>query len=209
MRADQSLPDTLVQKLTLGLLTRGQSPAEAQRIGVDLATQIVTESAQEQWVPPPSYGDELLAKATGGDPESYRMVSERRAEGVTDDDIRWYWNMDEYERRADAKLEELDRMAFMLEGFDLASRGNKRASNEDLAQAGNAHVRRACPIYGHPGDTRNASGEDRPLFPELKRRVDQYRQRRRSLDLPALARDLERSSSFNALIREDLRAGRL
>lgn len=209
MQSDGSVRNALIQKLSLGFRTRGVMPAEADRIATDLAAQVVSELSQENWVPAPRFGDELLFKASNGDVQAREMIVARHSEGVSDDDIRWYWNLEEWQRRAEAKLEEADRTAYRLEGFELESRRNARASDATLAQAGDEYVRRGCPIYGNPAEPSNGQGDNRPLFPELMKRVGTYREKRRSADLRAFASDLEQSSSFNALIRKELRARRL
>lgn len=70
-------------------------------------------------------------------------------------------------------------------------------------------TRKIHPLYGNPDDTSCASGEDRSIPVELKDRVDIYIERRSKENPLAYKNDMDTSSSFNALIRRELQAGRL
>jgi len=65
------------------------------------------------------------------------------------------------------------------------------------------------PVYGDPDDQGYFDGDDRPLPACLTHRVAVYTQLRRRRDPDALQKDIAESSSFNALIRQEIRAGRL
>jgi hypothetical protein len=69
-------------------------------------------------------------------------------------------------------------------------------------------VMRRFPVFGDPNGSDWATGEDRLLFVELSSRVDFYYMGRNREDPEAFEQDINRSSSFNALIRRDMRTGR-
>lgn len=72
-----------------------------------------------------------------------------------------------------------------------------------------AKVRKHHPMYGDTEDTSNTSGEDRPLPYELKDRVNVYIEKKASNDPEGLKRQIDQSSSFNALVRDEIRKGNI
>lgn len=70
-------------------------------------------------------------------------------------------------------------------------------------------VRKSYPMYGDPEDTSNTSGEDRPLPYELKNRVNNYIEKKALSDPEGMKTQLEQSSSFNALARDEIRKGNI
>lgn len=65
-------------------------------------------------------------------------------------------------------------------------------------------TRKFHPIFGNPNDTAQASGKDRLLPIELKDRINIYVERRSQTDFEQFKKDIEKSSTFNALIREEI-----
>ena len=70
-------------------------------------------------------------------------------------------------------------------------------------------VKKFRPMYGDPSDTSKSSGDDRPLPFELKDRIDRYIEMCREQGADSFKADLEASSSFNALVRLEMRNGKL
>lgn len=137
-------------------------------------------------------------RARAGDRDAAAFVGARRAEGVLDEDIRWYWDTTELERRVIDKFSEQSRLALFLEYLD---RGQ---SPEQAAPL----IRKAQAIYGALADDNEATqGNDRRLFPELQDRIDRFIELRSSSD--DLRRKIERFSSVNAFVRSEMKAGRL
>ena len=70
-------------------------------------------------------------------------------------------------------------------------------------------------MYRYTDDTEESrqrmglTDEDKPLPFELKDRVNKYIERRTREGAESYKRDINRSSSFNALVRQEIRAGRL
>lgn len=63
-------------------------------------------------------------------------------------------------------------------------------------------------MFGDPDDDSHASGEDRPLYPELKDRIDRYVEASFS-DFQELHAEITNSTSFNAWVRAKIRKGDL
>ncbi len=149
---------------------------------------------------PNDYGDLLLKATESGDPDSKTIVDKARNEGATDDDIREYWNLPDLMRRMVHWSENVFRVSFTMGQWD-----HDLSKNEAAIQ-----IRKAFPMYGDPADVHVTSGEDRPLPQELRGRVDRWRMRiinERGGD--RLKAQLEKYSSFNALVREEIRRGNL
>lgn len=126
-------------------------------------------------------------------------LAEKRAEGVTDEDIRWWWNRDDLEIRAMLKADERIRVrAYVV-----------RLAKDEAPDVAISSVRKHFAIFAEPSDPIDVTDQDRPLPCELKNRVTRYIQRR-SLENPEqYERDIQSSSSFNALVRWEIRAGNL
>jgi hypothetical protein len=147
---------------------------------------------------PKNFGDILLEREPN-DEKVKRILSKKRAEGVRDEDIKWWWNMHELERRMLSKVDELHAFAMFLESRERGEEENGAA----------LRVRKFHPFYGEPDDTSHASGNDRPLPYELKDRINIYIQRRAKTDPEEYKREIEKSSSFNALIRSEIKKGNI
>jgi hypothetical protein len=92
-------------------MAMGMSHSEAKKTFNDMYNQVAEESKKEGTINlPRNYGDELLAKENS-DEKIKKMLAKRRKEGVTDEDIKWWWNMHDYERRMMLKVDELNRIA--------------------------------------------------------------------------------------------------
>lgn len=63
-------------------------------------------------------------------------------------------------------------------------------------------------MFGNPDDTTLTSGDDRPLPYELKDRVNTWMHKEMASP-DEFRRRVEESSTFNALVRSEIRAGRL
>ena len=147
---------------------------------------------------PENYGRVLLAKETK-DLHVQSMLASRRREGVTDEDVLWWWNLHDLERRMMLKVDEQRRTTQYL---------RFRQAGLSKGEAGE-QVRRFFPTYGDPDEKSEVSAEHNHLPPELKRRIDQYARKRSEDDLDAFKRDMELALTFNALVRKEIREGRL
>jgi predicted Zn finger-like uncharacterized protein len=143
---------------------------------------------------PFNYGDILLAREAR---EGSEYLNRIRGEGVTDDDIRWWYNRNDIERRVVLKLDDIHKLAIGI-----------KAVEEGLSQ--DSAIMRALRCYPSYGDVRVTKGrggpDDRNLPCELKRRVDAWH---RSVPEDRMVQRLLGCSSFNALVRDAMRRGEL
>ncbi len=147
---------------------------------------------------PPNYGD-LLLQQEKMNTSVAQELQKKRQERVSDDDIRWYWNMRELERRA---MEQMYRAILYATWKSARTEGR---SDEEAA----VHARKFHAYWGDPDDTRVTLGDDRPLPIELMKRENTWFEREKGMNPRALELRLANSSSYNAVIRAEIRAGRL
>ena len=177
---------------------------EASRELVDRAIQKYQNDSTRGTVPGQHSGDILLKLETTHDEVSQRF-SVRRQDGVTDDDIRFWWDLHPLDRGARIEFDQFCRSSFYISC-------RKKGMNED--QAG-LEVWKAFPMYRYVDDTQEArahmglSDEDRPLPFELKDRVNRYLERAGLRSPEAFKRKANQYTSFNALVRAEIRANRL
>ena len=147
---------------------------------------------------PEDYGHVLLS--TENEDEKIRaMLVSRRNEGVKDQDVLWWWNMHDLERRMMLKVDEQRRTTQYL---------RHRQAGLSKDEAGE-RIRTYYPTYGDPDDLPMTAPADNHLPPELKRRIDRYIQKRLEIDGNSLKEEMEASTTFNALVRREIRNGNL
>ncbi|MFA6194118.1 MAG: hypothetical protein WC719_00030 [Patescibacteria group bacterium] len=122
-----------------------------------------------------------------------------RADGVKDDDIRWWLKMQPLERQMMLKMDELNKTVLMM---NLVEEGKEMDEAE-------RQVRKYHPVFGDSLDEKNSKGQDRPIPEMLKDRINIYIENRVKSDLDQYKKDIEESSSFNALIRKEVVAKKL
>jgi hypothetical protein len=144
-------------------------------------------------------GDRLLQEESTNE-VVHRNVRRMRDCGARDEDIQSWWNLSDFERCVIQVDDESSRA-----GVYVQKREKEGVSSEEAAAA----VRKAFPIYGSLKDPEDSSGDDRPLTPELHARIDVWIRQRSREDPAALQADVDASTSMNALIRRELRNGRL
>ncbi|MDD5435320.1 MAG: hypothetical protein PH343_07825 [Nitrospira sp.] len=142
---------------------------------------------------PQNLGDILLEKKSA-------MLEKRRKEGARDEDIRWWWNRHELDRKMMNTVDNISKLALF-----------KRLMHEEGLDEYEAakEVRKWFPDYGDPEDTTHTTGDDRPLPFELKDRINIYIQKRSLTDPDQYKKEIEESPSFNALIRKEIRKGNI
>lgn len=177
----------------------GMPSSQAKSNFYDILKQAEEESLKEGTSNlPQNFGDILLEKESANDTIK-SMLTKLRREGVRDEDIRWWWNMHDLERRMMLKVDEAWRMALYLYEKDKGIDENKAAEG----------VRKFYPIYGNPTDISHTTSDDRSLLPELKDRINIYIEKRKVADPEEYKREIENSSTFNALIRKEIRKGNI
>jgi hypothetical protein len=185
------LETRLLNEYSMSFQQMGMSPTDAMA-----TTQLLLKKAKEKvqergWSNrPPNEGDSILQQTP-----PHPLLGVIRQDGVRDEEVRWWWNMPPLERLMIEQCDEFMRMAAFT---DLMKRGY----NADEAAK---RVFRAHALFGDP---RQAVGEDRPLPIELKGRTVQFMEWGRAAPDQYRAL-LEQATSFNAIIRALIRAGKL
>jgi hypothetical protein len=160
---------------------------------------------------PPNMGDIILGKANPKDIKSEKMagyirkyLSAKRKDGVKDEDILWWWNLYDVERNIMLAVDEFHRIALFIKV--LQETGNDKEAGKQ--------VWKHHPSYT-AGDPKNEklfieghTEKDLPLPIELKYRVNIYIEKM-SQNPDVIKKNIEESSSFNALIRREISAGNL
>lgn len=185
----------------------GLSSADAKKIAEDTLDRAIEASKKEgTYYLPENLGDIILGDAGSDNPtikkiaESIRQKLPRiKKEGVREEDVRWWWNLNDIERHMMLKEDENAREVLFID----------RLQKDDLPDKAAEKVRKFHLMYGDPDDTSLTTGDDRPLPYELKDRINNYIQKRMDENSEKYKNDIEQSSTFNALIRKEIKAGNL
>src|SRR3989344_4957061 len=86
------------------------------------------------------------------DENTHKVLEKKRREGVRDEDIRWWWNLDNLEKMMMLKVDEFHRMALHIKCRQEDGLSVERAAEQ---------VRQHHPIFGNPEDTTHTQGDDR------------------------------------------------
>lgn len=177
----------------------GMSLSEAKRQFKDMFEQVKEYSIKQRTINlPDNYGDMLIEKEST-DEKIKTNLAKIRKEGVTDEDIRWWWNRHDLERG----------MITFVDFWNAYAQFKTRMKEDKLdAQGAVDWTRKYYPFYGDPSDTSRFTGDDRPLPHELGNRINIYIEKRHK-EKDLFKRELEGSSSFNALVRKEIRKGKL
>jgi hypothetical protein len=193
-RIEQELIDLYSQMLTV----RFGSPTEGRKAAEEWVDQAKAQAEAEGTAGLTNAAESYLAKAQT-DPAMRAILEAKRADGVTEADIRWWWNLHDLERRMMGLDDDNSKLAFILQKTQEQGLPVQQAATE---------LRRFMPIYGDPTDTRHTTGDDRPLPHELKDRVNRWLQTKMP-DPDGFRRQLARTTTYNAFVRAELRAGRV
>lgn len=181
-------------------LMMGMSSSQAKSTFQDML-KLAKEKSQKEgssnW--PQNLGDFLLERESA-DGKIKSMLTKRRKEGVRDEDIRWWWNMHDLERRMMLTFDDISRHSLFVR-----LRKEEGLNAEEAAR----EVRKFHPIYGDPDDTTHTTGDDRPLPEELKDRINIYIEKRAQTEPQKYKKEIEDSSTFNALIRKEIKKGNI
>jgi Dihydroxyacid dehydratase/phosphogluconate dehydratase len=186
----KTLGENLKQLEDEGFFRRG----EAYLTNYNLRREDVIRSPEDSRVA------DFLLERESSDEKIKSSLAKKRKEGVRDEDIQWWFNMDDLERRILLKLDDVTRHALFT-----------KLREEDGLSEGEAAkgVRKSYPVFGDPDDTTVATGEDRPLPYELKDRIRSFVKKRMQRDPEAFKKEIKGSSSFNALIRREVKEGNI
>jgi hypothetical protein len=187
------------------LMQTGMSASQANDVFSGWLSQAKEESRKEDMDNlPQNFGDLLLQNEAAG-PNIQAWLAKVRREGGTDDDIRNWWNLHDLERRLMLKNDEHSRMAVVMDSLE--KMGATKETVQELMDKAVAHARKYFPFWGDPDDCSHVSGDDRPLPEELRFRIDLWIQKKQ-FD-PNYKEELERSTTFNALVRREIAKGNL
>jgi len=190
-------------------LSQGMSSEEAKQTADNLINSAIENSKKAETYNnlPQKIGDIILEKAESDEDfvnkyvESIRQeIPAKRKEGVTDGDILLWWNLCDIERWVILEKDNQTNVSYLVNCIQ-----NHNLSMDDAM----SRLRKFYPLYGNPEDTSNTKGNDRPLPYELKDRINTYMRKRVSSDPEKYKKEVEKSSTFNALIRKEIKAGKL
>jgi hypothetical protein len=190
---DGSETATLFEQIKFDLQSWGYDSFQSQRA----AKRIVEKATEAEGAATSESAEHTrFAKAIAtNDDRLLEYLAAERGDGVTADDIRWYWSLHSVARVAmrlfDDELQ--NRMWIDRHAFNLCI--------EDLEQ----DVRRQLPVFGDP----EANAPDSPLHPELRRRFALFITRTKQN--PSASKKwgarLQQTTSMNALVREVIVSG--
>ena len=190
-----SKEDRLKDVYTKMFIDTGMPPAIAYNTTKELlklAKESLEKSDEDRFSG--NFGDIILT-----DSHFKNSLEMSRKDGVRDEDIRQWFNMDPLERHL---IKQVDLLNISVLFAGLLEQG------KDLDTATKI-VKKYHAVFGNPEDTSVDSGEDRPLPEELKFRIVSYIEKRVATDNDKYKKDLESSSSFNALVRKEIKASNL
>ena len=128
------------------------------------------------------------------------ILMKKRSDGVRDEDIIWWWSLPSLDRYMMLAMDNLHQVA----AHDAAL-----SSGLSEVEANNV-VWKRNPCYGEPDEEHDTQvGEDRPLPYELKDRINTYIKKRKETDAQQFENEIEQSTSFNALLRKEISAGKI
>ena len=195
---DGELEKGIVELYTTMLISgRGLSSNEAGKIVrgmLEVAKQRMKETSQDKL--PPNFGNIILGKEKEN--ASFMNINIKREDGVRDKDIIWFWNMHPLERCMLEIDDENSRMTTFMANIE------KGISHEESAN----QVRKFHPMFGDPKDITHTHGDDRPLPPELKDRINKWIEKQAS-NTEAVKQKLQQYSTMNAFIRAEIKAGNI
>ncbi|MCJ7484517.1 MAG: hypothetical protein MUO31_16325 [Thermodesulfovibrionales bacterium] len=178
----------------------GMSLSEAESTFKDILKDCKEDAEKDETTNlPENFGDVLLEKEKTN--ESIKNLHNRkRKEGVTNQDIRWWWNMHDLERRMMIYDDNWTRTTAFLNNIN-----NKKMSQDEAADA----VKKHYFLYGEPDLKKNSIEEDDPLPFELKDRINIYYSKRAGRGFQEFLDEIQTYTSINAFIRNEIKNGNL
>ncbi|HEY3346605.1 MAG TPA: hypothetical protein VGK71_03170 [Nitrospirota bacterium] len=198
----------LLEKYILEIAVMGLEPSRAMKMAKNMLDTSMSESKKDgSYYLPNNFGDIVLGEEKSGYPDVNKLAEVVRkrlpiyeSEGVTKEDLKFWWNRPELSRRMALKTDEIRKYNFYY-GLIAKSADGKLTEKEQQ------DCLKGFPVYGYPAAA-ISEDEDRRLPSELLFRVDQYI-KKRSEDPESFNKEKSESSSFNALVRKAVRAGEL
>lgn len=189
----------LEQEYAMGFEMTGMPSSQAQEMARKMVDKAFLEAEQAGELEQPANLGDRLVEGGQAIPELAPKLKMLRNEGVTDADIRWYYNLHPVERRL---LRATDQVTQMAAWKTLEEQGK---SEEEIVLT----LKRNFPWYGDPSDTSQGEGENRPLPIELRDRITRIVERRALEDRESFKIEIQAASTFNAWVRQQMRQGKL
>jgi len=198
---NSKIESELIEHYTDGYVMLGFSKSEAKEIVSNMLARAKEESVKKETDSlPADYGDYLLRREST-DVDVKTMLEKKRNEGVTNKDIRWWWNMHDLERR----------MMLQQDDFMRSSYYNKLIEDQSLDEKKAVYMLiKTHPMFGDPEDDSLLSGEDRPLPYELKDRINIYLENISKMskkNKENIIKETYESTSYNAFVRKQIKLG--
>ncbi len=161
------------------------------------------------WFRRKKYGKQILEAARTGKEPLRSIVKTARQDGAQDEDIEEWWDFPEKFRQSITISEN----AFRLTMFRHLMEEEGKSEDEAAIM-----VKKTYPIYGRTGveeeEKRDAQAckelglteKSRMLPPELRGRIDIYREKMGAQKILSLAKEYE---SYNAFLRDKIKEGKL
>lgn len=176
---------------------------DSHKMAGDILDQAIENSKKEGHYNLKNVGDTLLEKEKSSGNVNQNFENKRK-EGVRDEDIRWWFNLNDIERRMMLKIDEIAKTTLYLSLLEKSEESSKeKAIEKALAEVAKYH-----PVYGDLNDERNGSGDNRPLPLELKDRINIFIEKQ-GIGNPEFKKQIDSFSTFNALVRKEIKAGNI
>ena len=159
---------------------------------IEAAKKAIKENREDQM-------NSYIAEKILVDPLFRALLEKKRKEGVKDQDIRKWYSLHPLERRTMLEFDNITRTA------DFIKERNKGKTEEQAAKI----VRKCHPIFGDSDDTTDTAGDDRPLPFELKDRINLYNTKRCQDNPEQFKKEISKSSTYNAWVREEIKKGNI
>lgn len=191
--------------LAVAIQAMGVAPAQAVQMADECVRGAIAKCKKNGSYAAGPMGERVLAaeRATDIAPNSQALFALLRAQGVTDEDVRRWWDRSTVERMAEMLMHNALRMTTALSFVE-----QDPVRNDGLDEAfGRASVRlrKTMVLFGEPSEPADMAPCDRNLPWELRDRVMAW-----VLRAHATGNVVERASvfsSFNAFVRERIQAG--
>lgn len=170
---------------------------DAEKMTKDFLDKAIDDSKKAGRYNLKNVGDTLLEKEKSSGQVNVNFETKRK-EGVRDENIKWWFNLNDIERMMMLKIDEFHRLALFI----------KEKEDGKTDDEADATVRKHHPIYGDLNDETHGSGDNRPLPLELKDRINIYIEKQ-GVGNPDFKKQIDSFSTLNALIRKEIREGNL
>jgi hypothetical protein len=170
---------------------------DSRKMTEDLLNKAIEDSKKAGRYNLKKVGDALLEKEKSSGQVNQNFENKRK-EGVRDEDIKWWFNLNDVERIMMLKVDEFNQSTLYMSQIDAGK------STEALNMVSKYH-----PVYGDFNDETYGREDDRRLPYELKNRINIFIEKYTKIDPEAYKQNIEKSSTFNSLVRKEIRAGNI